>query len=200
MAYNSGLFQATSKVFEQGSTIDEKAYLYQPYTAIDLKVGKGTYIAMNSFISMTEIGKFCSIGPNFLCGFGIHPTNGISTSPAFYSTMKQNGMTFSSTDKIEERKPIKIGNDVFIGMNVSILDGVTIGDGAVVAAGTVVNKDVEPYSVVGGVPAKHIKYRFSKEQIEALLKIQWWDWSDEKLQEVERNFFEVDKFIKENRN
>lgn len=200
MTYNSGLFEPTSKVFEQGSTIDEKAYLYQPYTAIDLKVGKGTYIAMNSFISMTEIGKFCSIGPNFLCGFGIHPTNTLSTSPAFYSTMKQNGMTFSSTNKIEERKPIKIGNDVFIGMNVSILDGVTIGDGAVVAAGAVVNKDVEPYSIVGGVPAKHIKYRFSKEQIEALLKIQWWDWSDEKLQEVEKNFFEVDKFIKENSN
>lgn len=62
---------------------------------------------------MTEIGKFCSIGPNFFCGWGVHPMDGISTSPMFYSTLKQNGMTLSLVDKVEERKNIRIGNDVF---------------------------------------------------------------------------------------
>jgi len=179
--------------------LEDDAKLYEPYSIYDTKIGKGTYIAINSTISVTEIGRFCSIGPNLICGYGLHPTNGLSTSPAFYSTLKQNGMTFCEVNKIEERKLIKIGNDVFIGMNVSILDGVTIGDGAIIAAGAIVNKDVEPYSIVGGVPAKHIKYRFNKEQIEALSKIKWWNWSDEKLKDVEKNFFEIDKFIAENK-
>jgi len=186
------LFRRRNIVLEEG------AKLYGPYSIDNAQIGKGTYISTNSIISMAKIGRFCSIGPNLVCGYGIHPTDGLSTSPAFYSTMKQNGMTFSSENKIEERKPIKIGNDVFIGMNVSILDGVTIGDGAVIAAGAVVNKDVEPYSIVGGVPAKHIKYRFSKEQINSLLKIQWWNFDNERLQQVEKNFFNIDKFINEN--
>lgn len=169
--------------------------LYEPYQINECKIGKGTYIAANSNISKTEIGNFCSIGPNLVCGYGIHPINGISTSPAFYSTLKQNGMTFCDVNKIEERKIIKIGNDVFIGMNVCILDGVTIGDGAIIGAGAVVTKDIEPYSIVGGVPAKHIKYRFSEEQIKALLKTQWWNWDDEKLKKIEKNFFDIDQFL-----
>lgn len=185
----------TLKNHAERCEIDKNTKLYEPYQISDCTIKKGTYIARNSFISMTEIGKFCSIGPNLLCGFGIHPTNGISTSPAFYSTMKQNGMTYSKTDKIIERKKITIGNDVFIGMNVSILDGVTIGDGAVIAAGAVVTKDVAPYEIVGGVPARHLKYRFSKDTIDKLLKIKWWDFEDEKLQDVETMFFDVDKFI-----
>lgn len=180
------------------SKIDEKVKLYEPYSISDSEVLSGTYVATNSMVSMTKIGKFCSIGPNFLCGYGIHPLNGISTSPAFYSTKKQNGFTFSSEDKIEERKWVTIGNDVFIGMNVSILDGVKIGDGAVIGAGSVVTKDVEPYSICAGVPARHIRYRFTDNQIKQLLKIKWWDWSNQKLSNVEKLFFDVDGFIAQN--
>ena len=114
------------------SIISEKAKLYPLYHISNSKIGDYTYIAMNSFISTTTIGKFCSIGPNFICGWGIHPLYGISTSPMFYSTRKQNGITLSRKDKIDEYKPIIIGNDVFIGANVTVLDGVNIGDGAVI--------------------------------------------------------------------
>lgn len=174
---------------EEGSKIKE------PIAICDVSIGRGSYVAQGSIITMTDIGRFCSIGPNLVCGYGIHPTNGISTSPAFYSTLKQCGMTFSREDKIVERKRITIGNDVFIGMNVSILDGVKIGDGAVIGAGAVITKDVPPYAIVGGVPAKIIKYRFSPEIIEKLLKIKWWDWSDDKLAEVEKMFFDVEQFV-----
>ena len=146
---------------------------------------------------MTEIGKFCSIGPNFICGWGIHPLNGISTSPMFYSTMKQNGVTLSSIDKVEERNQIKIGNDVFIGANVIILDGVTIGDGAVIGAGAVVSKDIPPYAIAVGCPIRILRYRFDEEVRKKFLSINWWNFEDEKLQDVENCFFEVNRFIEE---
>jgi len=158
-------------------------------------IGEYSYISVNSWISLTEIGKFCSIGPNLLCGWGIHPTNGISTSPMFYSTMQQNGTTLSKVDKIKERKPIRIGNDVFIGANVTILDGITIGDGAVIGAGAVVSKDIPPYAIAVGSPIQIVKYRFDNEQIDALLKINWWDFNKDKLNDIEKMFFNVNEFI-----
>lgn len=172
--------------------------IYSPSHIVESRIGDYSYIALNSYISMTNIGKFCSIGPNFVCGWGIHPTDGISTFPMFYSTRKQNGTTLSNTDKIEERKPIKIGNDVFIGANVTVLDGVTIGDGAVIGAGAVVSKDIPPYAVAVGCPIKIIRYRFDDEKIEALKKIEWWNFDEEQLKQVEKLFFDVDKFIQKN--
>ena len=114
----------------------------------------------------------------------------------FYSLKKQNGMTLSKNNKIVERKPIVIGNDVFIGINVTVLDGVTIGDGAVIGAGAIVSKDIPPYAIAVGSPIKIIKYRFNDIQIEKLLKIKWWDFAEDKLKDVEKMFFEVDDFIK----
>ena len=177
------------------SKIEKKVKLGNPYHITNSTIGKYSYIAPNSNISETTIGKFCSIGPNLLCGWGIHTINGLSTAPMFYSTQKQNGFSLSKIDKIQERKTILIGNDVFIGANVTILDGVSIGDGAVIGAGAVVSKNIPPYAVAVGVPIKIIKYRFNNEHISKLLKIKWWDFEDENLINVEKLFFEIDKFI-----
>lgn len=197
-----GLMELTypKRKLVHNSKLSEKAKVEAPSRLIDSSVDSYSYIAENSLISNSIIGKFCSIGPNFLCGYGIHPLNGISTAPMFYSTLKQNGITLSETNKIEERKLIIIGNDVFIGMNVSVLDGVTIGDGAVIGAGAVVSKDIPPYAIAVGNPIQIIKYRFTAEQISKLLTIKWWDFEGEKLKDVEKDFFDIDGFIEKHYN
>jgi virginiamycin A acetyltransferase len=177
------------------SNVDIDAKLYSPYHLENVNLGYGSYISPNSWISYTTIGKFCSIGPNFLSGWGIHPTSAVSTSPMFYSTNKQNGMSLSKNVKLQERSRIQIGHDVFIGTNTVILDGVTIGNGAVIGAGAVVTADVPPYAIVGGVPAKIIKYRFRADQIEKLQVIRWWDWPVVDLHLIEELFLDVDGFI-----
>jgi len=177
--------------------ISPTAKLYVPYSIAETSVGDGTYISANSRISGTVIKKYCSIGPDLCCGWGIHPINGVSTSPMFYSTGKQNGRTFVTENKTEERKPIIIGNDVFIGRNAIILDGVTIGDGAVIGAGSVVSKNIPPYAVAVGSPIKVIKYRFSPEVIEQLLDIQWWNKDEEVLKKVAEHCFDIETFLKE---
>jgi virginiamycin A acetyltransferase len=177
------------------SSIDKFVVIKPRFNIDKSEIGEGTYIASNSYVSYAKIGKFCSIGPNFLCGWGIHPTNGLSTSPMFYSTQKQNGRTFSDTDKIEERKKITIGNDVFIGANTTVLDGVTIGDGAIIGAGAVVSKDIPPYMIAVGCPIKILKSRFPDDQIDKLLEIKWWNFEENELRDVEKYFFDVEAFL-----
>ena len=121
-----------------------------PFFLHGVRLGDYSYISKNSTISNCVIGKFCSIGPNFCCGMGTHPINGISTAPMFYSTKVQNGTTFCKENKMEESKRTIIGNDVFVGANVTVLDGVRIEDGAVIGAGAVVVSDIPPYAVAVG--------------------------------------------------
>lgn len=182
----------------RGCEISKKSKIYEPYHLRGSSVGDYTYIAVNSRIQLTDIGKFCSIGPNFACGYGVHPTDGVSTSPMFYSKRRQNGTTLSKVNKIEEMKRISIGNDVFIGMNVTVLDGVTIGDGAIIGAGAVVSKDIPPYAIAVGSPIRIIRYRFDEETIQRFLNLKWWDWDMERLSSVEKHFFDVKKFLAEN--
>jgi len=173
----------------------KKVKIYPPAHIFDTTIGDYTYIALNSYISNTTIGKCCSIGPNVICGWGVHPTNALSTHPMFYSTLRQNGITFAEVDKIEERKPITIGNDVFIGANVTILDGMTIGDGAVIGAGAVVSKNIPPYAIAVGCPIKIIDYRFDDDTRNKLLQIKWWNFDESHLRDVEKMIFDVKGFV-----
>lgn len=131
-------------------------------------------------VTKLKIGKFCSIasGVKIMLG-GNHHTEWVSTF-AFYQEIN----SFSNYNKgwtQQNRGDVIIGNDVWIGRDVLILSGVRIGDGAVVGAGAVVSKDIPPYSIAVGNPIKIIRCRFNENQIKALLKISWWDWSEEKI-------------------
>lgn len=175
--------------------MEDHSRVYAPFFLHNVKLGKYSYVAKNCTVNNTDIGRFCSIGPNFCCGLGIHPTNGISTSPMFYSTARQNGLTLCKENKVQESKKTTIGNDVFIGANVTVLDGVSIADGAVIGAGAIVVDDIPPYAVAVGVPAKVVKYRFSKNQIDSLLERKWWNAEKDELVNVEKYFFDIDAFL-----
>ena len=127
------------------------------------------------------IGKFCMIASDvkFIMNGANHLTDSLSTYPfAIFGNGWENAMEGKS---YPQKGNIKIGNDVWIGYNATIMAGVTIGDGAIIATNSTIIKDVEPYSIVGGNPAKEIKKRFSKEVITKLLDLKWWDWDIEKI-------------------
>lgn len=154
----------------------EGANKLYPNTYFSGTMGYGSYIASNCEIS-ANIGRFTSIAPYVRTNNGFHPYTYpyVTTCPMFFSLIKQNGTTFADKQMFDESKPIpSIGNDCWIGENVFICGGVTIGDGAVVLAGAVVTKDVPSYAVVGGVPAKIVKYRFDEDTIKFLCSFKWW--------------------------
>ncbi|WCE29858.1 CatB-related O-acetyltransferase [Vibrio sp. SCSIO 43137] len=128
-----------------------------------------------------SIGAFCNISADNVTLAGNHPTSTVSTNTFTYS--KKIGFVNENKDisTITNNEKIIIGNDVWIGSNVILLPGINIGDGAIIAAGAVVTKDVPPYAIVGGVPAKIIKHRFDSDTVERLLSIKWWNWSDDKI-------------------
>lgn len=187
-----GYMSAVSKdcVFGKNNVI------YENVSLSSVEVGDYTYVSNGSNINNASIGKFCSIGPDCKIGLGLHPSHTfVSTHPVFFSTLKQAGVTFSDRNYYSEFKKVEIGNDVWLGANVIVLDGVRIHDGAIVAAGAVVTKDVLPYAIVGGIPARLIKYRFEKEQVEKLIDSHWWDSPSEYLEENFTKFHNIDEFL-----
>lgn len=174
--------------------ISTKASIYRLVKIKNSIVGDYSYIGPSCDITNTTIGKFCSISDNCRIGTASHTMNNISSSPIF--TLKNNATKTSWTDKSiqqnNEVKNVNIGNDVWIATHVIIKDGITIGDGAIIGAGAVVVKDIPPYSIVGGVPAKVIRYRFSEDIIKELEEIKWWDASEENLKK-NISFFQTEE-------
>lgn len=168
--------------FDYSSTISikskfEGANKIYSHSYFSGKLGYGSYIG--PFCDITaNIGRFTSISPYVRTNNGKHPYAHpyATTCPMFYSTRKQNGHTFVNKNTFEEISKLpEIGNDCWIGENVFIAGGVMISDGTVVLSGAVVSKNTPPYSVVGGVPAKVLRYRYDEDTIMFLLKFQWWN-------------------------
>jgi acetyltransferase-like isoleucine patch superfamily enzyme len=157
------------------STIASNTHLFGGCIINNCKIESYTYIGKKCIIQNTTIGSFCSIANDVLIGLGKHPLENLSTSPLFYRVNNPLNIKLIDTNSsFEEYQPVKIGNDVWVGARAIILDGIAIGHGAVIAANSVVTKDVPPYAIVGGVPAKVIKYRFSNQKIKQLLESNWW--------------------------
>ena len=182
-----------------GCRLGSHTSLQVPYVLHNVTLGDYSYISRNALVANTDIGKFCSIGPNFCCGQGLHPTSALSTHPMFYSPARQNGVTLSPKSQFAETRHTTIGHDVYIGANVFVLDGVTIGHGAVVGAGAVVTKDVPPYAIAVGVPARVVKYRFDEETVRRLLDKAWWDAPEGELPTVAEHIWDVEGFLRPNR-
>lgn len=167
-------------------------------------LGTGSGISRDSIVEATKIGRYSSLAPELKIISGQHPTTEfVSTHPAFYSNRAQMGFTYVNTTTFEEfryadrsnRYKVVIGNDVWIGSNVLIMEGINIGDGAIVAAGSVVTRNISPYAIVGGVPARVIGYRFATDDIDFLLKLKWWDKGEEWIR-AHAQYFDDIKYLR----
>ena len=163
-------------------------------------IGFGTVVGRKTSLTNCLIGRFCSIAGNVHVVTPTHPLDMVSTYPSFFNTCNNYPFGKGKSEKNEFLKTdsgysAEIGNDVWIGEGVTIKGGVKIGDGAVIAMNATVIKDVPPYAIVGGVPAKIIRFRMDDEQIEKMLKIKWWNWEPSVIAERREDFADINSFI-----
>lgn len=183
----------------KNSSLGRYVTLYKNVVVRNCKIDDFVYVAKNTSIQNATIGKFCSIGSNVTINLGIHPISHISTSPIFYSTKKQLQISFTKKNIFAETSSVVIENDVWIGNNVMVMGNVKISNGAIIAAGSVVTKDVKPYEIVGGIPSRHIKYRFTQSEIDDLLEISWWNKDLDWLKINYKDFSNKKLFFKNNK-
>ena len=171
-------------LIDSRSEINRLAKINRDAKIVNSKIGRYSYIGGGSWVVGSDIGSFCSIACNTYIGLAGHTIDLLSTSPIFTEPNNGTGHSWVKTHvHAFKNKRTVVGSDVWIGYGAKIISGVSIGHGAVIAAGAVVTKDVPPYAVVGGVPAKIIRFRFSEPIISELLNFNWWDLPDEKLKD-----------------
>lgn len=166
------------------SNIDKTSVVGINCNVVGVRMSRYSYFGNDCQIVNAEIGAFCSISDHVFIGGAEHPLDWVSTSPVFQNTRHSGpSKRFAKFDLPKSKKTI-IGNDVWIGHGVTVKQGVVIGNGAVIGSNALVTKNVPPYAIVGGVPAKTIKFRFLQEVIDRLEEVQWWNLPDEKITKV----------------
>lgn len=196
-----GVMISPLAIFNRRTTFEGANNIHKASIVSNSDIGYGTYIGENNQLANCKIGRYSSLGSNIKVISATHPSQVfVSTSPMFFSTLKQTGKTYCQTNKFNEFLLVEgrcaiIGNDVWIGDGVTIKGGVKIGDGAIVAMNACVTKDVPPYSIVGGVPAKVIRYRFTSNQIHDLLSIEWWNMPEEWIIKNACLFTDINDFL-----
>lgn len=190
--------------WNKGTLLHGNNYVGKHVYLSNVDLGFGTTVNDGSRLANARIGKFGNVGPYVETALGAHPAHTfVATHPSFYSKEGQLGYTFRDETVFSEMKYIEgepgvqvvIGNDIWLGSGVCILQGVTIGHGAIVGTGAVVTKDVPPYAIYAGIPAKKIGARFTEEQIAFLLRFRWWDKSVDWLKEHAAEFDNIESFM-----
>ena len=197
--FNDSIISSTV-VFDDSTLLEGENVIGSNTNISNSFVGFGTYIGNNSNFVNCSIGRFCSFAENSHVQAARHPSSFVSSYPGFINTINDlpfgKGTTqFTELVRCSNNRFCNIGNDVWIGERAIIKGGITIGDGAIIGMGSIVTKSVPPYAIVAGVPAKIIRFRFDNDKIEALLRIQWWNWPINKIKDNRDDFVNIDFFI-----
>lgn len=179
-------------------TMDRTAKILPGCQIVNSTIDKYTYIGDYSCLINCEIGRFTSIAQNCIVGGAMHPTSWVSTSPVFHNGKNILRKNFSD-NYFEIYHETVIGNDVWIGSNSLIKSGVKIGNGVIVGMGSIVTHDIPDYEIWAGNPAKLIRKRFKDEDIEKLLKVKWWEWSDDIILNSAKDFNDINAFLSDNK-
>jgi len=171
------------KVFVDNlSSLGKFNVFFDNVTIVDSRISDHTYIQKNAMITASNIGKYCSIAGNTAIGLPQHEIDLVSSHPVFYLQNTPLARKYCRSDHGRIPQRVDIGNDVWVGYGAMIMSGVTVGTGAIIGAGSIVTKDVPPYAIVVGSPARLLRYRFDEELINRLLASKWWEMSDNWLE------------------
>lgn len=176
------------------SCVHPSAKIESGTSFISSSIERHSFCGYDCDVYLASIGSFTSIANGVVLGGARHPMEWVSTSPVFYAGRDSVKAKFAE-HKLTPPAGVRIGHDVWIGRSAIVLAGVTVGDGSVIGAGSVVTKDVPPYAIVAGNPARLIRYRFDENVIQKLKEINWWNFSETRLKTFGGVFNDVEGFL-----